>query len=102
MLHNWIVDCHDCKSDWQPLNLHSMVQIKIFTFKHGFLQWSAFPASLQVNHLNMAWDILNTTVVSPIYFALFTLFTILAGAIMSKDYSGQSMSSCIRAMWFHH
>ncbi|XP_050915031.1 uncharacterized protein LOC127129986 [Lathyrus oleraceus] len=41
----------------------------------------------------MALDTLNTTVVSPIYYALFTLFTILAGAIMFKDYSGQSMSS---------
>lgn len=46
-----------------------------------------------LNHLNMALDTLNTTVVSPIYYALFTLFTILVGAIMFKDYSGQSMSS---------
>ncbi|XP_050916146.1 probable magnesium transporter NIPA6 [Lathyrus oleraceus] len=46
-----------------------------------------------LNHLNMALDTLNTTVVSPIYYALFALFTILAGAIMFKDYLGQSMSS---------
>ncbi|KAL9248802.1 putative magnesium transporter NIPA7 [Drosera capensis] len=47
----------------------------------------------QLNYLNMALDTFNTTVVSPIYYALFTSFTILASAIMFKDYSGQSASS---------
>lgn len=56
-----------------------------------------------LNHLNMALDTLNTTVVSPIYYALSTLFTILAGAIMFKDYSGQSMSSIASELYkFHH
>ncbi|XP_039158037.1 probable magnesium transporter NIPA7 isoform X2 [Eucalyptus grandis] len=40
-----------------------------------------------------ALDTFNTTVVSPIYYAMFTAFTILASAIMFKDYSGQSASS---------
>ncbi|XP_057420759.1 probable magnesium transporter NIPA7 [Lotus japonicus] len=47
----------------------------------------------QLNYLNMALDIFNTAVVSPIYYALFTSFTILASAIMFKDYSGQSISN---------
>ncbi|KAK2445122.1 putative magnesium transporter NIPA6 [Trifolium repens] len=46
-----------------------------------------------LNYLNMALDTFNTAVVSPIYYALFTSFTILASAIMFKDYSGQSISS---------
>ncbi|XP_027357990.1 probable magnesium transporter NIPA6 [Abrus precatorius] len=47
----------------------------------------------QLNYLNMALDTFNTAVVSPIYYALFTSFTILASAIMFKDYSGQSVTS---------
>ncbi|KAI4336490.1 hypothetical protein L6164_015012 [Bauhinia variegata] len=47
----------------------------------------------QLNYLNMALDNFNTAVVSPVYYALFTSFTILASAIMFKDYSGQSASS---------
>ncbi|KAL2639022.1 hypothetical protein AAZV13_06G145700 [Glycine max] len=38
----------------------------------------------QLNYLNMALDTFNTAVVSPIYYALFTSFTILASAIMFK------------------
>ncbi|XP_028785105.1 probable magnesium transporter NIPA6 isoform X1 [Neltuma alba] len=50
---------------------------------------------VQLNYLNMALDTFNTSVVSPIYYALFTSFTILASAIMFKDYSGQSASSIV-------
>jgi multidrug transporter EmrE-like cation transporter len=50
---------------------------------------------VQLNYLNMALDNFNTAVVSPIYYALFTAFTILASAIMFKDYSGQSISSVV-------
>ncbi|KAL8166453.1 hypothetical protein V2J09_007952 [Rumex salicifolius] len=61
---------------------------------------------IQLNYLNMfmlnyfvtdaftchqALDTFNTAVVSPIYYALFTTFTILASAIMFKDYSGQNL-----------
>ncbi|KAK4256844.1 hypothetical protein QN277_006515 [Acacia crassicarpa] len=49
----------------------------------------------QLNYLNMALDTFNTSVVSPIYYALFTSFTILASAIMFKDYYGQSASSIV-------
>ncbi|KAF3440675.1 hypothetical protein FNV43_RR18959 [Rhamnella rubrinervis] len=47
----------------------------------------------QLNYLNMALDNFNTAIVSPIYYAMFTSFTIFASAIMFKDYSGQSASS---------
>lgn len=50
---------------------------------------------IQLNYLNMALDTFNTAVVSPIYYALFTTFTILASAIMFQDYNGQSASSII-------
>ncbi|XP_008394215.1 probable magnesium transporter NIPA7 isoform X3 [Malus sylvestris] len=40
-----------------------------------------------------ALDTFNTAIVSPIYYAMFTSFTMLASAIMFKDYSGQSVSS---------
>ncbi|KAL5555120.1 hypothetical protein UlMin_037356 [Ulmus minor] len=49
----------------------------------------------QLNYLNMALDTFNTSIVSPIYYAMFTSFTILASAIMFKDYSGQSASSIV-------
>eukprot|EP00262_Sarcandra_glabra_P006110 TRINITY_DN1818_c0_g1_i1.p1 TRINITY_DN1818_c0_g1~~TRINITY_DN1818_c0_g1_i1.p1 ORF type:complete len:208 (+),score=18.20 TRINITY_DN1818_c0_g1_i1:43-624(+) len=47
----------------------------------------------QLNYLNMALDTFNTAVVSPVYYAMFTTLTILASAIMFKDWSGQSASS---------
>ncbi|XP_031388211.1 probable magnesium transporter NIPA6 isoform X2 [Punica granatum] len=47
----------------------------------------------QLNYLNMALDTFNTALVSPIYYAMFTSFTIFASVIMFKDYSGQSASS---------
>ncbi|XP_057420372.1 probable magnesium transporter NIPA6 isoform X1 [Lotus japonicus] len=50
---------------------------------------------IQLNYLNMALDNFNAAVVSPIYYALFTAFTILASLIMFKDYSGQSISSIV-------
>ncbi|KAL2342871.1 hypothetical protein Fmac_004156 [Flemingia macrophylla] len=50
---------------------------------------------VQLNYLNMALDNFNTTVVSPIYYALFTSFTILASAIMFKDYYGQSIGNIV-------
>ncbi|TYJ08345.1 hypothetical protein E1A91_A11G068000v1 [Gossypium mustelinum] len=43
---------------------------------------------IQLNYLNMALDTFNTAIVSPIYYALFTSFTILASAIMFKCYLG--------------
>ncbi len=36
----------------------------------------------QVNYLNRALDMFNTAIVSPIYYVMFTLFTITASLIM--------------------
>lgn len=47
----------------------------------------------QLNYLNMALDTFNAAVVSPIYYAMFTSFTIVASVIMFKDWSGQSASN---------
>lgn len=47
----------------------------------------------QLIFLNKALDTFNTAVVSPIYYAMFTTLTILASAIMFKDWSGQSASN---------
>lgn len=36
----------------------------------------------QMNYLNKALDLFNTAIVSPIYYVMFTTFTILAAAIL--------------------
>uniref|UniRef100_A0A7N2KVW5 Probable magnesium transporter n=1 Tax=Quercus lobata TaxID=97700 RepID=A0A7N2KVW5_QUELO len=48
--------------------------------------------------MTQALDTFNTTVVSPIYYALFTSLTIFASAIMFKDWSGQSASSIVSVL----
>jgi hypothetical protein len=52
----------------------------------------------QLNYLNKALDTFNTAVVSPIYYAMFTSFTILASAIMFKDWSGQSAGNIVSVL----
>lgn len=47
----------------------------------------------QLNYLNKALDTFNTAIVSPIYYVMFTTLTIVASAIMFKDWSGQDASS---------
>lgn len=43
----------------------------------------------QVNYLNKALDTFNSSVVSPIYYVMFTTLTIVASVIMFKDWNGQ-------------
>lgn len=45
---------------------------------------------LQINYLNKALDTFNTAVISPVYFVMFTTFTIIASMIMFKDWASQS------------
>nr|AID55005.1 magnesium transporter NIPA2-like protein [Lycoris radiata] len=52
----------------------------------------------QLIYLDKALDTFNTAVVSPIYYAMFTTLTILASAIMFKDWSGQSASNIASEM----
>ncbi|KAI5647879.1 hypothetical protein M9H77_33884 [Catharanthus roseus] len=47
----------------------------------------------QLNYLNKALDTFNTAIVSPIYYVMFTTLTIVASAIMFKDWSGQDATS---------
>ncbi|RDY07437.1 putative magnesium transporter NIPA6 [Mucuna pruriens] len=43
--------------------------------------------------LSFALDTFNATIVSPVYYVMFTTLTIIASAIMFKDWSGQDISS---------
>ncbi|KAJ4846038.1 hypothetical protein Tsubulata_002553 [Turnera subulata] len=47
---------------------------------------------MQVNYLNKALDTFNTSVVSPVYYVMFTILTILASMIMFKNWDAQSGS----------
>jgi hypothetical protein len=47
----------------------------------------------QLNYLNKALDTFNAALVSPIYYVMFTTLTIIASAIMFKDWSGQDASN---------
>ncbi|WCJ33157.1 hypothetical protein M5689_014533 [Euphorbia peplus] len=47
---------------------------------------------LQVNYLNKALDSFNTAVISPVYYVMFTSFTIIASMIMFKDWDTQNAS----------
>lgn len=52
----------------------------------------------QMNYLNKALDTFNTAVVSPIYYVMFTSLTILASAIMFKDWDNRSPSQIITVL----
>ncbi|KAJ6824890.1 putative magnesium transporter NIPA1 isoform X1 [Iris pallida] len=47
---------------------------------------------VQMNYLNKALDTFNTAVISPVYYVMFTSFTILASMIMFKDWDTQNAS----------
>lgn len=42
---------------------------------------------VQMNYLNKALDIFNTSIVTPIYYVMFTTFTIIASAILYKEWA---------------
>lgn len=52
----------------------------------------------QMNYLNKALDTFNTALVSPIYYVMFTTFTIVASVIMFKDWAGQNGSQIVTEM----
>ncbi|KAH6768610.1 magnesium transporter [Perilla frutescens var. frutescens] len=58
-----------------------------------FLSVAVFCVITQLNYLNKALDTFNAVLVSPIYYVMFTTLTIVASAIMFKDWSGQNASS---------
>ncbi|KAI3841495.1 hypothetical protein MKX03_032512 [Papaver bracteatum] len=47
----------------------------------------------QLNYLNKDLDTFNKTIVYPVYYVSFTMLTIIASAIMFKDWSGQDARS---------
>eukprot|EP01135_Chromosphaera_perkinsii_P002474 Nk52_evm80s223 gene=Nk52_evmTU80s223 len=51
--------------------------------------------AVQMNYLNKSLDIFNTALVSPIYYVMFTTFTITAAAILYKEWANQSNNSVI-------
>ena len=42
---------------------------------------------IQMNYLNKALDIFNTSLVTPIYYVMFTTLTIIASAILFKEWN---------------
>ncbi|RXG52829.1 Magnesium transporter NIPA2 [Armadillidium vulgare] len=49
----------------------------------------------QMNYLNKALDIFNTSVVTPIYYVFFTTCVILASAVLFKEWQGMSAKDII-------
>ncbi|KAM1049794.1 hypothetical protein ACFX13_032327 [Malus domestica] len=49
----------------------------------------------QINYLNKALDTFNTAVISPVYYVMFTIFTILASVILFKDWESQNGSHIV-------
>lgn len=48
----------------------------------AFAQVVAVCVTTQLNYLNKALDIFNTAIVSPVYYVMFTVLTIVASTIM--------------------
>ncbi|GMH13542.1 hypothetical protein Nepgr_015383 [Nepenthes gracilis] len=60
-----------------------------------FFTVAAICVIMQLNYLNKALDSFNAAIVSPIYYVMFTTLTIVASAIMFKDWSDQDASSIV-------
>ncbi|KAI4369960.1 hypothetical protein MLD38_018351 [Melastoma candidum] len=58
-----------------------------------FVTVAAGSVITQLNYLNKALDTFSAAMVSPVYYVMFTTLTIVASAIMFKDWSGQTASS---------
>jgi hypothetical protein len=52
-------------------------------------------ATTQINYLNKALDIFNTSLVTPIYYVMFTLLTITASAILFKEWKAMGSKDTI-------
>ncbi|KAI4311602.1 hypothetical protein MLD38_036485 [Melastoma candidum] len=58
-----------------------------------FVTVEAVSVITQLNYLNKALDTFSAAMVSPVYYVMFTTLTVVASAIMFKDWSGQTASS---------
>ncbi|XP_015887227.2 probable magnesium transporter NIPA1 isoform X1 [Ziziphus jujuba] len=74
------------KLSFEGMNQFKYFQTWIFTVT------LIFCCLLQINYLNKALDTFNTAVISPVYYVMFTTFTILASMIMFKDWDLQNGS----------
>lgn len=54
----------------------------------------------QMNYLNKALDLFNTAIVSPIYYVMFTLLTIVASEIMFQVSMVASVSHAAQCCWW--
>lgn len=50
---------------------------------------------VQMNFLNKALDIFNTSIVTPIYYVMFTTCTIIASAILYKEWAAQNLANAL-------
>ncbi|OMO92168.1 Magnesium transporter NIPA [Corchorus capsularis] len=71
------------KLSFSGMNQFKYYQTWVFTLVVTFC------CLLQVNYLNKALDTFNTAVISPVYYVMFTTFTIIASMIMFKDWDSQ-------------
>ncbi|VDN16971.1 unnamed protein product [Dibothriocephalus latus] len=55
----------------------------------------AFCLTVQLNFLNRALDIFNTSVVTPLLYVFFTAFVLIASAILFKEGSSLTVLDCI-------
>ncbi|CAO2828383.1 unnamed protein product [Amaranthus hypochondriacus] len=79
------------------LTLSGMNQL-IYPQTWAFSMIVAVCVVTQMNYLNKALDTFNTAVVSPIYYVMFTSFTILASVIMFKDWDRQNPTQIVTEM----
>lgn len=64
------------------------------TDKNAFTNWLPYflaivtltLIAIQMNYLNKALDIFNTSIVTPVYYVIFTTFVIIASAILFKEW----------------
>ncbi|PQQ00558.1 putative magnesium transporter NIPA2 isoform X1 [Prunus yedoensis var. nudiflora] len=52
----------------------------------------------QINYLNKALDTFNTAIIAPVYYVMFTIFTILASVILFKDWESQSGAQIVNEL----
>ncbi|OTF77243.1 magnesium transporter NIPA2-like protein, partial [Euroglyphus maynei] len=51
--------------------------------------------SIQMNYLNKALDIFDTSIVTPVYYVLFTSFVLIASAIMFREWTSMTIENIV-------
>ena len=74
------------------LSGHSQIQNPLSWF---FAITVATCITIQMNYLNKSLDIFNTSLVTPIYYVMFTTFTITASSILFKEWSRVTSSDIL-------